>query len=298
MRQEESCLSDRTRDSSNQVHAFADLHIHTSASDGRLRPAEVVTLATQEGFAAISICDHDTVAGLPEGFAAAEKVGLELIPGVELSTYLGSSEVHVLGYCLDYEDTSLVSVLEELCRGRVKRMEEMISRLRAVGVVLDRSKIDEAAAYGSVGRLHIARVLVEQGLVGDTREAFDKYIGRGKPAYVPRVRITPGQACTIIKKARGIPVLAHPSLIDGDKLMPRLMREGIMGIEAFYSKVSSEVAEHYCRLARKLGLIITGGSDCHQNETGGLLLGTVKLDYAHVEKLKGLARTLFGCGGE
>jgi len=267
-------------------HPYADLHIHTSASDGLLSPAEVVRLAASEGFCAISISDHDTVAGLGEGAAAARDIGLELIPGVELSSYVATTEVHILGYFLDYGDESFLGALDGLCRERVERVEKMLSLLRDAGIELDSSLIDKPVNAGSVGRLHVARAMVRQGFVSDTKEAFRKYIGRGRPAYVPRSHISPGQSCRVIRQARGIPVLAHPSLLHGDKLIKALVSEGIMGIEAFYSKATPEVSGHYCRVAKKYGLIVTGGSDCHQNEGEGRLLGTVKLDYKHVEKLK------------
>lgn len=282
---------------------YADLHLHTSASDGCLSPAEVVELAAREGLAAISICDHDTVAGLPEAIAAAEKIGIELIRGMELSCYLSTpaasgraskpgSEVHILGYCFDHENAALTAVLRRLCAERLERIEKMIHLLGKLGVRLERSDIDRAAAFGSVGRMHVARVLVEQGFVSDTREAFAQYIGGGKPAYVPRVHVTPAEACGVITRAKGIPVLAHPSLLDSDKLIPTLVKEGIMGIEAFYGTVGPQAAEHYCRLAEKWGLLVTGGSDSHQGENGPFLIGTVKLDYMHVEKLKKKASEL------
>lgn len=266
--------------------AHADLHVHSSASDGVFSPAEVIALAASKGFAALSISDHDTVAGLPEGFAAARKSGIEMVAGVELSTHLDRNEVHILGYCFDHENEGLLSALERFCADRVRRAEQMLCLLRGLGIVLDRSSIDAAAAFGSVGRLHVARALHRQGVVSTVRESFVKYIGRGKPAYVPRAHIAPAEACQLIRGAGGVPVLAHPSLLDRQSIIPKLVKEGIEGIEAFYSKVTPDVAEHYCQVAKKYGLLVTGGSDCHQSETDDFLLGTVKLDYEHVEKLK------------
>jgi predicted metal-dependent phosphoesterase TrpH len=292
MRQDEFSPPDLQRMDSSPESPFADLHVHSSASDGVLPPAEVVSLAAKHGLSILSICDHDTVAGLPEGFAAASEMGVELIPGVELSTYVGKSEVHILGYCFDHQNTSLVATLERLCRDRMARVEKMIGLLRSLGITLDRSSIDDAAAFGSVGRLHVARALFEQGFVRDIKEAFAKYIGRGKPAYAERAHVPPAEACQLIKQAAGIPVLAHPSLLDSDELIPRLVQEGIMGIEAFYSKITPDVAEHYCRIAETYGLLITGGSDCHQSENQELLLGKVKLDYPYVQKLKESASAL------
>lgn len=266
--------------------AYADLHVHSSGSDGLFPPAEVVALAASKGFSALSISDHDTVAGLPEGFAAAAKQGIELLAGVELSTDLDRVEVHILGYCFDYENEVLLSSLERFCAERVWRVEQMLLLLRGLGICLDRSSIDAAAAFGSVGRLHVARALHRQGLVSHVREAFTRYIGRGKPAYVPRDHISPAEACQLIRQAGGVPVLAHPSLLETQSLIPKLVKEGIEGIEAFYSKVTPDVAKHYCRVAKKYGLLVTGGSDCHQSETNDFLLGKVKLEYKYVEKLK------------
>jgi len=264
-----------------------------------MAPAEVVKLAVREGFTAISICDHDTVAGLPEAIAAAEEAGLELIPGLELGTYFGKIEAHILGYCLDYQNPSLAAVLSRLCEERVKRMEEMIRLLAKAGVELDRTEIERGVLLknGSVGRLHLARALVAQGFVAEIKEAFHKYIGRGKPAYVPRAHLSPSEGCTVIRQAGGIPVLAHPSQLNSERAVRKLVKEGIMGIEAFFCTagggVDSALAEHYCRLAEKHGLLITGGSDCHQESDGKFLLGTVKLDYKYVELLKEKAAEVF-----
>lgn len=266
--------------------AHADLHVHSSASDGLFSPAEVVALAASKGVSALSISDHDTVAGLPEGFAAAAKQGIELLAGAELSTDLDRHEVHILGYCFDNENEVLLSALERFCAERVSRVEQMLLLLQGLGILLDRSSIDAAAAFGSVGRLHVARALHGQGVVSTVREAFTKYIGRGKPAYVARAHISPAEACQLIRQAGGVPVLAHPSLLDTQSIIPKLVKEGIEGIEAFYSKVTPDVAKHYCRVAKKYGLLVTGGSDCHQSETHDFLLGTVKLEYGYVEKLK------------
>jgi len=258
----------------------------------------VVQLAAREGFTAISICDHDTVAGLPDATAAARKIGLELIPGLELTSYLGKNEVHILGYCFDYESPFLLAVLRRLCAERLKRMKDMIRLLGQLGVRLDQSTIDQAAAFGSVGRLHLARALVEQGFVRDIKEAFGRYIGEGKPAHVPRAHLSPAEACGIITRVGGIPVLAHPHHLDNDKLIPTLVKDGVMGIEAFYGTVTSDLAEHYGDVAKKCGLLVTGGSDCHQNENGGFMIGAVKLDYRYVEKLKEKAAELVAREGQ
>ncbi len=292
MRQDESSPPDLQRKDSCPESTFADLHVHSSASDGVLPPAEVVALAAREGFSALSLTDHDTVAGLAEGFAAAREGGIELIPGVELSTYLGKSEVHILGYCFDHSNASLAATLEALCRDRVARIERMVRLIHELGIPLDPSSVHQAAAFGSVGRLHIARALFEQGFVSDLREAFQKYIGRGRPAYAERAHIPPREACELIKECGGVPVLAHPSLLDSDALIPPLVQEGVMGIEAFYGKTAPEVAEHYCRVAEEHGLLVTGGSDCHQSKDQDPLMGNVRLDYHYVEKLKEAARAL------
>jgi predicted metal-dependent phosphoesterase TrpH len=276
--------------------AFADLHIHSSASDGCLSPAEIVKVAAAKGFTAISLCDHDTVAGLPEAIPAAAELGLELIPGVELSTYLGTSEVHILGYCFDWENPSLIATLQRLCDERIQRIGEMVRLLREGGVNVEQSPIDRAAAFGSVGRLHLARALVDQGFASDIRKAFAEYIGRGKPAYVPRAHHSPREACEVIAQAGGIPVLAHPFHV-GNADIAKLIEEGVMGIEAFYGTASADVSQHYCNLAEEWGLLVTGGSDCHQSDEGAFLLGTVKLDYSYVEEVKKKAKASASCSG-
>jgi predicted metal-dependent phosphoesterase TrpH len=286
MRQRESWLRNASREEPSPGRRYADLHIHTTASDGCFSPKEVVSLAAKEGFAAISISDHDTVAGLPEGLAAAEEVGLEVIPGLELAADLDESEVHILGYCLDYESRPLAAELERLRKERLERTKKMVRLLSELGITLDETKIEQAAAFGCVGRMHLARALIEQGFVADIREAFGRYIGREQPAYVPRVHLSPAEACSLITEAGGIPVLAHPSKLDNDRLIPRLIQDGIMGIEAFYTRVAPELTAQYCRLAEEYGLLVTGGSDCHQSSDGRYLIGSIKLDYEYVRKLK------------
>lgn len=252
----------------------ADLHVHTSISDGIHSPAEVVTLACLAGLDVLAITDHDVVEGVATAQVAARDTGLLVIPGVELSTEMGARNVHILGYWIDVNNEALQRQLSLWRAARVQRAQEMLDRLAALRMPLEWERVLSIAGEGSLGRPHIASAMVEAGYVTSVDEAFDNYLGRGCPAYVPRAKVFPQQAIAIVRQAGGVPVLAHPwPNLDN---APALAAAGLMGIEAYYTGYTPEINGIIRRLAGELHLFCTGGSDFHglarlpQNTLGGV----------------------------
>jgi len=263
-----------------------DLHCHTNASDGLLSPAEVVAYAAQLGMETIAITDHDTVDGVAEALAAAPRWGLEVIPGVEINTDVPQGEVHILGYFFNdgWQDAELNALLRRLQEGRVVRARKMAEKLAALGMDVSFQKIRELAGQGAIGRMHVARALVEAGYVDSPQEAFDLYIGRHGPAYAERFKLSPGEACRAIAKAGGLPVLAHPlgDVTDGvarvgdlEERLVALCKEGLMGLEVYYPHHTGPVIDQLLALARRFRLVPTGGSDYHGPMEGKPELGSV-----------------------
>ena len=242
-----------------------DLHTHSTYSDGLLAPAELVREAAARGVRVLALTDHDTVAGIPEARAAGERFGVEIIPGVELSAAFESGgEVHLLGYAFDVADTTLLERLAGYARARAERMERMVARLNEIGVPIDPRRVRQLAGHGTVGRPHLARALIEAGYARDLPDAFDRYIGAGKPAYVPRPRVDPAEAIALVRAAGGVPVLAHPySVGDVERALDCLVPAGLAGMEVDYGEYASEDREALRRIAARRGLIATGGSDYH-----------------------------------
>jgi predicted metal-dependent phosphoesterase TrpH len=242
-----------------------DLHLHTTASDGRLTPEEVVRLAAGKGLTVIAITDHDSVEGvLPALEAATAFPPLRVIPGVEINTDAPNGAVHILGYFMDYEDKEFQTSLRELRQSRELRAQQMIDKLDGLGVHVDWQRVQELAAGGSMGRPHIAQVMLENGHISSFEEAFAKYIGRRGPAYVKRVRLSPVEAVQMVVKAGGLPVLAHPADInDLEALLGELKKAGLVGLEAYYNGYRRSTVQRLVGLAKKHALLTTGGSDFH-----------------------------------
>ena len=264
-----------------------DLHIHTTASDGSLTPEEIVRRAEQLNYKAIAITDHDTVDGLKKALNEAQKSNLEVIPGLEINTQYDGHEVHILGYYIDYKDPDLLARLDYYKELRMKRVEKIVDKLENMGFEINMNDVLEFAKGPAIGRSHIARALNKRGYVDSTSEAFDKYIGIGKPAYVNRERMSPEESINLIKQCGGIPVLAHPGLIGSDQIVKKIIEFGIMGLEVFYYEHSKEQEEKYRTMARDNSLILTGGSDDHgPGNKDGFRLGKIRLDYKLIEKMK------------
>lgn len=268
-----------------------DLHTHSTASDGLLRPADLVREAGRLGVLTISLTDHDTIDGLAEAQRAGAELGVEVIPGVELGSSIERHEHHLLGYFIEPDSDRLRQDLAELAARRRVRVETMVARLNEVGVRLTLDEVYAEAGRGSVGRPHVARVLVASGQVGSIGEAFDRYLKFGQPGYVPRQPFTPEEAVAMISRAGGVPVLAHPlSTGDPESAIRRLRPAGLMGLEVFYGEYRPAIWEQLAGLARTYGLIATGGSDYHgPNYRAGRDLGGPPVPPDTVERLRAAA---------
>jgi len=242
-----------------------DLHLHSTASDGRLSPEDVVRTAAKLGLAVISITDHDSVDGIAPALKVAENhPPLRVIPGVECSTDVPRGEVHVLGYFIDYTNPELVIKLAAFRNSRKVRAQKMIDKLAAMGVSIEWNRVEDIAGAGSVGRPHIAQAMLEKGYVPSLKEAFNRYIGREAPAYVEREKMTPEEVVQLITRVGGLAVLAHPADVDDlEHLIPRLQRVGLVGMEVYYNNYPLRTTQYLASLAHKHALVATGGSDFH-----------------------------------
>lgn len=272
------------------VRGRADLHVHTTASDGTLTPAEVVDVAAARGLAAVGIADHDTVSGVEEALRRARERGPgapEVVPAIEINTDFRGKEIHVLGYFIAWDDPFLARTLIRLREGRLARMEKMLQKLEALGLPISLDRVISLCEEGSVGRPHVARAMVEAGYVKSVKEAFDVYLTRGKPAFVERMRFTPVEAVLTVRRAGGVAVLAHP----GDEATPGLIRDlvaaGLEGLEVWHPEHDLRHQRLYEAMARELGLVATGGSDSHgPGLTYGSEIGAYTTDYGAVEELR------------
>ncbi len=271
---------------SDRSQRWVDLHVHTHFSDGSFSPDEVVQCALQNNLAAIGITDHDSIGGIEPAMASARPAHLEIIPGVELTAEGNNKEIHMLGYCIDWQNSQFRDRLTMLQEVRRERAKKMVERLGELGVNISFQDVEELAGVGAIGRLHLAQVILQAGYVNSVEEAFRKYIGDNGPAYVKKYRLTPREAIEMIVEVGGIPVLAHPSLLNNDELIPQLVKDGLKGIEVFYTNQNSETSSRYQNLAREYGLFPTGGSDCHGLAKGGVLMGKVKVPYEWLERLR------------
>ena len=270
----------------------ADLHLHTSRSDGVLSPYQVVNLASKRKLAAIALTDHDTVEGIPEALRAGEEFGIRVVPGIEINTSADNGELHILGYYIDHTNAVFTSSLKELKRARMRRILNIIEKLNRLGLDITREQVlSRAGKADTIGRPHIARVLLDRGFVSSVKEAFERYIGHGRPAYVERYKLMPREAIALIESSGGVPVLAHPGVLSSVSYIDLCIEEGIQGIEAFHSKHDPGQADAFVEIARRNNLIVTGGSDCHGELKfdGDLLMGRFTLDIKAVDSLKEIA---------
>lgn len=263
-----------------------DLHLHTTFSDGTDSPERVVELAQQVGHRAIAITDHDNIDALPVARPVAERLGLELIPGIEMSASADNTEVHILGYCFDPTDKPLLAHLKEQQARRVRRVHEMVAKLDTVGVHIRAQEVLDLAGQGTVGRPHVARILQKHGYVATLAEAFQKFIGPDNPGFVPGSPIDPKHIIRLLRAAGGMPVLAHAVYLKNDALIERFVRDGLVGLEVYHAGHIPDKIAHYEQLADRLGLLRTGGSDYHGNAKEGAPIGAVKPPYALLESLR------------
>jgi len=252
------------------VGGAVDLHSHTTASDGTLAPRELVRLAARHGVRVLAVTDHDSTGGLAEAMDEAKSLPpLEIVPGLEINCDVPGAEVHVLGYCRDWEAAWFQAFLGTQREERRQRVYRIAARLADLGMPIDPGEVFALVKEGSAGRPHVAQAMVDHGYVKSVREAFDRYLSMNGPANVPRKRFTPIEAVRVIRRVRGVPVLAHPGLANRDELIPELVEAGLLGIEAFYPEHSSGQITAYREMCARLGLIATGGSDFHGPRVGG-----------------------------
>lgn len=271
--------------------AYIDMHVHTTASDGQYTPSEIVNMAATAGLSAVAITDHDTTAGVAEAIRQGQMIGIEILPGIEISTVAEGQDIHVLGYYTNNADVHWQQRISELRDTRMNRNAILVQKLNALGIELTLEEVIAAAdaATVSIGRPHFAEVLIQKGYAASKQEAFDKYLGEKGAAFVQPLRIHPEEAFRWIREAGGVCVIAHPGIYNNDALVDRLLEAGPDGIEVYHSDHTKEQENRYLQLAQQKGLIITGGSDFHGITTIGEsfhgVLGSVSMPKAAMEQL-------------
>lgn len=242
-----------------------DLHLHTTASDGRLTPEELVDLAAERGLSVIAITDHDTVEGIDHALKQAERYpGLKVVPGIELSTHAPGNELHLLGYFIDHHNPELLDVCRSMRSDRTERAQAMVEKLNALDIPVKWERVCQIAGESNIGRPHIARALLEGGYIQSFEEAFELYLAQGKPAYVERFKITPVEAIQLVIRCGGLPVMAHPLTVKNySGMIAELSAAGLEGIEVYYKDFDRDQRNRLLALAQKLNLVATGGSDYH-----------------------------------
>ena len=262
---------------------FADLHLHTFFSDGTYSPEEVAELAQKNGLRAVALTDHDTVEGCARMGAACHVGGVEFIPATELTAEVRGHEIHFLGYFVDPQNEKLLRELAKFQEVRQRRINEMSAKLNQLGVPLKAETIFALANCRAPGRPHVARALVQEGFCATLDEAFERFLRKGKPAWVPKFKISALEAIDLIHHAGGLAVMAHPGLNRTDEIIPEMVAAGMDGLECFHTKHSTSMTEHYLQIAEAHNLLVTGGSDCHGLSKGKPLIGTVRIPYRLVE---------------
>jgi predicted metal-dependent phosphoesterase TrpH len=265
---------------------FTDLHLHTTFSDGTYSPEELASEAKRFGLVAVALTDHDTVEGCPRMRAACDLARIEFIPATELTAEINGIELHMLGYFVDVESPLLLQSMAHFQEGRHERIREIVARLRKLQVPLEEEDVFELANCRSPGRPHVARALIQRKVCKSLDEAFERFLKKNRPGWVPKEKISAGDAVKLIQKAGGLAVVAHPGLARTEEALPALIEAGIDGIECFHTKHSPAASEFYIGLAEQHNLLVTGGSDCHGMNKGKPLIGSIKLPYEYVRQMK------------
>lgn len=273
-----------------------DLHTHTTASDGTYSPSELIELALQKQLAAVAITDHDTTSGIEEAIQASKGEDIEVIPGIEISSGYDNLEIHIVGLFINPKDEDLLPWLKELRIHRDERNFEMLEKLNELGVKLTLGELEETCGGGTITRAHFAALMMKKGYVNSTNEAFDRYIGSGCKAYVPRKLPSCQKSIEMIRSCGGIAVMAHPLLYKVSRanlhqIAAELKKYNLTGIEAYYSTHTPAETDYVIKLAQDIGLLLSGGSDFHGANKKGLELGTgygkLAVPYEILDKLKG-----------
>jgi len=263
----------------------ADLHLHTYFSDGTYSPEELVAQAECQALHALALTDHDTVEGCLPTAKACQTAGIEFIAGTELTAEQDGHEIHILGYLIDLQNPKFLKEIGKFQSVRQNRIREIVQRLNELNVPLQAEEVFALANCRAPGRPHVARALVQAGLVGSLDEAFERFLKKNRPAWVPKFKMSASEATDLIHQSGGVAVMAHPGLNRSDEVIPAMVESGLDGIECFHTKHSTAVSEHYLQIAERFHLLVTGGSDCHGLSKGRPLIGSVRLPYEHVEKL-------------
>lgn len=268
---------------------FADLHLHTSFSDGTYSPEELASEGKRHNLSVLALTDHDTMEGCERMAAACKQQGIEFVPGSELTAEQDDYELHLLGYYLDMGSEKLKKSLAEFQTARQDRIREMVARINKLDIPLEADAVFALANCQSPGRPHVGRALVNAGICRTLDEAFERFLKKNRPGWVPKFRISAPDAIALIHEAGGVAVMAHPGLNRSDDMIPELIEAGMDGIECFHTKHSTSVCEHYLMMAEQKGLLVTGGSDCHGMNKGQPLIGSIRLPYDNVVKLRARA---------
>ena len=263
-----------------------DLHLHTYYSDGTFTPEQVAKAAEEMKLAAISLTDHDTIEGCDRLAKACDERNIEFIPGTELSVDIEGNEMHLLGYFLDTQNERLITETTKYQQNRTNRVHGLVDQLNELGIELDADDVFDLAKCKAPGRPHVARALVKHGFCGSVDEAFSRFLRRGATAWVPKTNVDYREGIELIHQAGGLAVMAHPGLNKIDHLIPDLVKAGLDGLECWHTRHPKSTAKRYRQMAERYGLIITGGSDCHGAGRGHPLIGTVRVPYEILEKMK------------
>ncbi len=266
---------------------YADLHIHSIHSDGRLTPGDIAKHARAVGLKAVSLTDHDTVKGIDDMLNHGRKNDILVIPGIELSTEYNDEEIHILGYFINHKAQNLDEKLQQLRHLKIERTEKMAYNFKRIyGIDIIKELVQVKKTTHTLGRPHLARILVDKGIVSSMADAFKKYLNEDCPAYVDRQRMTPREGVRLIKEAKGLPVLAHPGLIKRDIDVMDIMKQGLEGMEVFHTKHTKEIQQRLEQMCLANKWVITGGSDCHGDRLGGrLIMGCAGLEKKYFQAL-------------
>jgi predicted metal-dependent phosphoesterase TrpH len=265
----------------------ADLHIHSNLSDGTDSPEEIVYLAKAASLKTIALTDHDNLDGLTSAANAGVVAGVEVVPGIEFSTESNGNEIHILGYYIDAQNCQLNSILEKIQTDRVERIYKITQKLQALNVELVPEEVFKLSGEKAPGRPHVARALINKGIVANFKEAFSKYLDQRAPAYVPHYRLEPEEIVKLITESGGIAVYAHPAVSACDQIIPDLIVAGLRGLEVYYIGHKPHVITHYLSLAEKYGLLVVGGSDYHGSQSGrDVKLGDITIPDELVDNLR------------
>jgi len=267
-----------------------DLHLHSTASDGSLPPEEVVALAETAGVRVMSLTDHDSLQGIPAAQERAERTGIRLLPGVELSVSEEGIDVHLLAYGFDPSDPTLGAAIDGYRDARRDRARKILTRLKGLGIRISLDEVEEIAAGGAIGRPHVAEALLRNGHIDTFNEAFQRFLGHHAPAYVPKQTVSLEAAAGIVREAGGVTVLAHPGTLNRDHLIPGWARRGLDGIEVWHSKHEGSDIARYKGFAQLHGLLMTGGSDFHGARTPDASVGSVPVPDSILEPLDEVLR--------